>query len=51
MFTHSINELDELENLQDAEQYIENNFFNNNRWQRENEAVIEFMEVLQKKFS
>ncbi len=51
LFSQSINELDSLENLQAAEQYIETNFFSTNLWQPENEAVIEFMEVLQKKFS
>ncbi len=51
LFTLSINELDNLENLQAAEQYIEVNFFSKNLWQHDSEAVIEFMEVLQKKFS
>ena len=51
LFTRSIDELDELRSFQAAEEYIENNFFRSNRWERDNEAVIEFMEVLQKKFS
>ena len=50
-FTNSINDLDSLRNLTDAENYIETNFFNKNLWQRESEVVIEFLEVLQKKFS
>lgn len=51
LFTRSINELDGLENMTQAAQYLENNFFSNSRWDRENEAVMEFLEVLQKKFS
>jgi hypothetical protein len=51
LFADSINQLDELENLQAAERYIEINFFGNNRWQRDHDVVMEFLEVLQKKFS
>jgi hypothetical protein len=50
-FTHTIDELDAMKNFEDAENYISERFFSNNRWQRESETVGEFFEVLQKKFS
>jgi len=40
-----------LNDLQEAENYLETNFFSNNLWQRDSEAVNEFREVLLKKFS
>jgi hypothetical protein len=51
LFNKVINELDNLETLEQAEKYLESNFFAGNQWDRESEPVIEFIEVLQKKFA
>ena len=51
LFTRTINDLDDFEKLKEAENYLEVNFFRNNQWQRESEAVVEFLDVLQKKFA
>jgi hypothetical protein len=51
LFNKVINDLDNLENLEQAANYLEENFFNNNLWNRESETVVEFIEVLEKKFA
>ncbi len=49
-FNQVINFLDQCEGRKEAMEYLENNYFNPSIWNDENEAVIDFMSVIDKKF-
>ncbi|MBS0000802.1 MAG: hypothetical protein KFF73_17605 [Cyclobacteriaceae bacterium] len=49
-FNQVINFLDQCDSRNDAMEYLENNYFNPGIWKDEDEAVIEFMIVIDKKF-
>lgn len=49
-FNQVIDFLDQCEGRKEAMEYLENNYFNPRIWEDENEAVIDFMSVIDKKF-
>lgn len=49
-FNQVVNYLDQCNTRDEAIEYLENNYFNPGTWNDENEAVIDFMTVLDKKF-